>query len=174
MHPLLALAKASIETAFSNTIPTMPEGFTDKQGCFVTLTKHDELRGCIGYITTDKPLKETIVDAARGAAFHDPRFPPITKEEFEECAIEVSILSRPTLVKEKDQLSRQQAFIPGTTGLIIQQGWRSGLLLPQVFDEETTAQEALEMTCRKAGLKKDAWKSTHTELYTFTVERIEE
>lgn len=168
MHPLVKLAKDTLRSLFAQEEPEMPEGYEDEQGCFVTLTKDGELRGCIGYVTNDKPLKRSVKDAAEAAARNDPRFPPVREEELEGITVEVSVLSKPRRVQTDEPVKRLQAFNPGETGLIIQRGWKSGLLLPQVFDEDTPAEEAMRMTCRKAGLPPDAWKQPETGVYTFT------
>ena len=167
MHPLVKLAKDTIKSIFSKESVKEPEGYEERQGCFVTINEHGALRGCIGYVTSDKPLKETVREAAEAAALHDPRFPPLTEDELEEITIEVSVLTRPRKVASEDPLKRQEAFTAGRSGLIVQRGWKSGLLLPQVFDKETTAQEALSMTCEKAGLPRGAWKQPETSVYTF-------
>lgn len=174
MHPLVALAKNTIHALFSEETVTLPEGYDDHQGCFVTINKEGELRGCIGFITTKKSLKETVKEAAIGAAMHDPRFPSLTEEELDMITVEVSVLSKPEKVMSDDPTTRMESFIPGETGLIIQKGWKSGVLLPQVFDKDTPAQEALEMTCWKAELPRDAWRHAGTSVYTFTATIHEE
>lgn len=174
MHPLVQLAKDSIHALFSKEKVTLPEGFEEHQGCFVTLNKNKELRGCIGFITTKKSLKETVQEAARAAAKNDPRFPSLEEEELKDITIEVSVLSIPKKVMSNDPTTRMEAFNPGETGLIMQRGWKSGLLLPQVFKKDTPAQEALEMTCWKAELPKDAWRKAETNMYTFTATIYEE
>jgi AmmeMemoRadiSam system protein A len=172
-HPLVVLAKDAIASAFTGKEPKVPPGFEEHQGCFVTLHLDGELRGCIGYITSDQPLSQTIPEAARSAAFHDPRFPPLSKEEFAKVTIEVSVLSRPVQTGP-DEEEKLEAFEPGVTGLIVRKAWASGLLLPQVFDAETTAAEALAMTCQKAGLPKNAWREKNADVYTFTAKILEE
>jgi AmmeMemoRadiSam system protein A len=168
MHPLVSLAKETIHSIYSTQKIVIPQGFTEQQGCFVTITKQGKLRGCIGYITTDKPLVDTVQEAAKAAALHDPRFPPLEEEELAQITIEVSVLTRPQKIRSSSPSERAAAFNPGTTGLIVQRGWKSGLLLPQVFDENTTGIEALTMTSEKAGLPKNAWKEPETSVYVFS------
>lgn len=134
-------------------------------GAFVTLKRHGQLRGCIGRIDAVAPLRETIARMAQAAAFEDPRFPPLGLEEFEELAIEISILSPIELCPNPELIEI------GRHGLIIRSGARSGLLLPQVPVEwGWERQEFLEHTCRKAGLPLDAWRKANTEIFWFEAE----
>ena len=133
-----------------------------KQGLFVTLKKDGMLRGCIGTVTGVKPMAQAAADMARAAAFEDPRFRPLQKEELDEIHIEISVL---TPLRKLDGTDGIQV---GKHGLYVRQGFRSGLLLPQVpvelgWDRETF----LTQTCRKAGLPDQAWKNG-ADMYTFT------
>jgi AmmeMemoRadiSam system protein A len=137
--------------------------FYDERGCFVTLTEEGELRGCIGYPEPVKPLIDAIIDSARNAC-RDPRFPPLDPSELGKIRIEVSILTKPKPIKPAD-------VKVGRDGLIIRQGFRSGLLLPQVAVEYGwTKDEFLQHTCIKAGLTPGAWKEEGTELLAFQAE----
>ncbi len=170
---LTRVARSAIEEEFS-TNKTLdvelkynhPE-LLEKKGCFVTLTKNSDLRGCIGYITSDKPLIDTVKMAAKAAAFQDPRFPPLQEHELSNIRIEVSVLTTPKLLIANNEDDILRAFVPGETGIIIEKGFNSGLLLPQVFSKNTRAEEAFEMTCKKAGLNKDCWKDPETRIYLF-------
>jgi len=170
---LLLVARNAIARLFDDTLPLLSldkEKFSEKNGCFVTIHKDDVLRGCIGYITTEEPLYKSLPELAVAAARNDPRFPPLTKEEFDAgIHIQVSVLSLPRRVS-KELREKQASFIGGETGLIVQRGWKSGVLLPQVFDKNTYPDEALAMTCEKAELPKDAWRDEETSVFTFTAE----
>ncbi len=143
--------------------------FEGEWGVFVTLTtKNGTLRGCIGFIESLGSLQETLATAARSAATRDPRFPQVTPNELDNLTLEVSLLSPPFPIESND-------VIPGKHGLIIEKGWRRGLLLPQVpvkygWDRETY----LKQTCVKAGLPIDAWKNPNTKLQAFTAIVIDE
>jgi len=133
------------------------------RGAFTTLHLEGKLRGCVGYIAAVKPLLQTVAEAAVSAAFHDPRFPPVTAEEAPHLQIEISVLSLP-------QPIRPDEIVPGRHGLIVTQGSRRGLLLPQVAPEHGwDALTFLAQTCLKAGLPPDAWKTGAT-LEAFTAE----
>jgi AmmeMemoRadiSam system protein A len=133
-----------------------------KRGAFVTLKKHGELRGCIGYINTDKPLIHTVLENSYNAAFLDSRFTPLRLEELKDITIEISVLTEPETVKSPAEIK------PGRDGLIIERGKYRGLLLPQVADEHGwDVLTFLGQTCIKAGLPADSWKDRRTRIYRF-------
>ena len=174
---LVKLARAAVTTylAESKKIkPTDPlsEALAAKSGVFVTIEKlrGDErtLRGCIGYPLPYMPLAEATIDSALNAAFSDPRFPPLKEKELEQVVFEVSVLTPPKLLKASDPRSYPRLIKVGRDGLIIEQGFYKGLLLPQVpveygWDEETFLSEC----CMKAGLPPDSWLSKEVLVYTF-------
>jgi AmmeMemoRadiSam system protein A len=137
-------------------------------GCFVTLKNHEQLRGCIGQFTSNKPLIELIVDMAKASATGDPRFfsDPITTDELEQLDVEISVLS--PLQKTDDPLSLRL----GVDGIYIKRGCAGGCFLPQVATETGwSKKEFLSYCCaHKAGLPADAWKDPQTEVYLFTAE----
>ncbi len=134
-------------------------------GAFVTLKTGGELRGCIGHIVGDKPLVNTISEMACSAAFHDPRFPPLSVAEFSSLEVEISVLSPLEPCPDPDLIE------PGRHGLIIRQGRDQGLLLPQVATEWGWDRETfLQQTCRKAGLPPAAWKDQSTTIHWFEAE----
>lgn len=164
---LLQVARQSIEEEFGLTHVNLNQNFSknlnEKCGAFVTLSIDDELRGCIGYIISDKPLYKTVYEVAKKSALEDPRFYPLTLEELPHVDIEISVLSKPELVKSKDEIE------VGKHGLIIQKGPFHGLLLPQVATKYNwTVEEFLEHTCLKAGLSKHEWKNPATKIQKFT------
>jgi AmmeMemoRadiSam system protein A len=137
----------------------------EERGAFVTLHKHGDLRGCIGYIQAYKPLLETILEMAESAALKDPRFPPVTSDEVDELDIEISVLSP---LEDITDVSRIEV---GIHGIIIEQGWHKGLLLPQVATEQQWDRDTfLSQTCIKAGLPPDAWKKKNTRIQIFSAE----
>jgi uncharacterized protein len=163
---LLATAREAIRARLSFQAPDFPEptpALLAACGAFVTLKKDQELRGCIGHITASRPLVETVRDAAAASAFEDPRFPPLSREEWPSISIEISVLSPFSPVTDPGLIR------VGTHGLMIRQGRLSGLLLPQVATEQGWDRETfLARTCRKAGLPPDAWKSPQTTIESFS------
>lgn len=143
--------------------------FAEKHGAFVTLTIGGNLRGCIGYIVSQNPLIETIRDAAYGAAFEDPRFPTLHPRELAKCEVEISVLSKPFPMKSYDDIEI------GKHGLIVTEGYRRGLLLPQVpVEHNLDRDQYLSTLCQKAGLHPEYWKEKQLELEGFTAEVFSE
>ena len=163
---LLALARASVEAAASGKgDPDMPTGepYSSQGGAFVTLkTRSGQLRGCIGHFLGMGSVGETIVRMAAAAAVEDPRFPPVSAGELDGLRLEISLLS-PMVPTEAGEV------VPGTHGVYVRSGHRSGTLLPQVASEEGwDREELLSHTCMKAGLRPDAWRSSDSDLEIFT------
>ena len=170
---LLALAREAVCAAVRQGRQLVREadgvdaGLREPLGAFVTLTKHGELRGCIGYTEPLFPLYETIIRGGTAAALQDPRFSPVAPHELDDLRMEISVLS-PLRRATPDEV------IVGTHGLVVEQGRARGLLLPQVpLEWGWQRDEFLAHTCRKAGLALDAWQRTAT-LYTFTAEVFSE
>lgn len=169
---LLQIARQAITTAVTQgrlLQLTDPGGrLNSPAGVFVSLHKHDLLRGCIGQVTARDPLYRAVIDAATSAALHDPRFPPLSREELDEVDIEISVLSP---MAELDASSAEKQIVIGRHGLMVSKGANRGLLLPQVavqFGWE--AREFLEETCLKAGLPRQAWRSgARLEIFTAEV-----
>jgi AmmeMemoRadiSam system protein A len=126
------------------------------RGVFTTLYLRGELRGCVGYVAPMKPLFQAVAETACAAAFDDSRFWPVTAEESPELKISLSVLSQLFPI--------DAAHVEvGRHGLVISEGMRRGLLLPQVPAEHGWDRKTfLEQTCRKAGLPMDAWKKSAT------------
>ena len=164
---LLKLTRQTIFDFLHNKEPEEREFFSENlktpTGAFVTLHKHKELRGCIGYVSGFKPAQQAIADLAVSAAFNDPRFPPLTGDEFPEIDLEISILTPLETVNDISEIKI------GRDGLLIKQGRRQGLLLPQVATEYGwDVPTFLEQTCHKAGLSAKAWQEPETEIEKFS------
>ena len=139
----------------------------DARGVFVTLTEGGELRGCVGSLGSDRPLREAVVASAISAALDDPRFPPVTAAELPALHIEISVLGAPT------PLLDQSTFRPGIDGVIVERGGRRGLLLPEVATSRAwKAPQMLAAACGKAGLPEDAWLDPSTRLQAFRTVRF--
>lgn len=170
---LLKLARDALEAYFKDLDPDTSDctHLTQLRGCFVTLHKGRELRGCIGFIKPIIPLFEQIIAATKAAAFEDPRFEPLVEEELKDVNIEISILGRPELIKASSQEDYIDAIKVGKDGLIIQYYGSSGLLLPQVAKEyHWTPLQFLDAVSEKAGLGIGAWKSKDAKIYRFQAE----
>jgi AmmeMemoRadiSam system protein A len=170
---LLAEARETISAelekrkpVYSNSMQT-GSNLYEPCGAFVTLHtvngKNRNLRGCIGRMTANLPLIETVRTMAKEAAFGDPRFPPLKKEELEHCHIEISALSPMIPCPDPRQVK------VGVHGLYLRRGGRSGVLLPQVpVEQGWNLNEYLDYICVKAGLPPNSYEDSDAELLTFT------
>jgi uncharacterized protein len=173
---LLKIAKDSIQhglttgTPLSVNLADYSAELTLQRATFVTLEKHQQLRGCIGMLTAVRPLIEDVADNAFSAAFRDPRFPPVAANELDELEIHISILtpSEPMIfTSEADLLSQIQ---PDIDGLILQEGGRRGTFLPSVWEQLPDPKQFLRHLKQKAGLPPDYWSDSikvsryHTEM----------
>jgi len=171
---LLKLARDTIEK-YLKTKKTLhyetddPELMTPS-AVFVTLTIKGQLKGCIGSITPEGPLYQAVQQRAISAAVDDPRFSPVSEKELKDIKIEISVLSPLTRVRSADEIK------PRVHGVIVREGLRSGLFLPQVWEHFTNKEDFLSELCsQKAGLNPEAWRdAAKTELYVFTVFAFEE
>jgi len=169
---LLRLARQSLEEgvcgiAVPKELPDPAPALMEPRGAFVTLRKQGQLRGCIGHVLTSEPLYKTVQECAAAAALADPRFAPVTPDEVPSLHIEISVLSAPA------EIAPEQIVI-GEHGVLITQGRRRGLLLPQVpATWNWDRKQFLEETCVKAGLPQDAWQKG-ARIEAFTAEVFEE
>jgi AmmeMemoRadiSam system protein A len=168
----LQLARTAVVEAVSHRkLPdTFPrEGaFAERRGVFVTLHVRNRLQGCIGVIEANEPLGEAIVRCAASAALEDPRFAPMKPEQLDELSIEISLLSPMEPIAP-------EAIEIGRHGLFVRLHAQRGLLLPQVaIEHRLTREQFLEETCRKAGLRREAWRDPEAQLFAFTCEVFSE
>jgi uncharacterized protein len=169
---LLSIARESLAYYLQNgkikDFSVSNEKLKRKQGAFVTLENHGELRGCIGYIVGVKPLYETVAEMAVNAGTRDTRFYPVKAKELTEISFEISVLT------PFEKIDSPEQVVVGKHGLYIKKGFYSGLLLPQVATEyKWDKYEFLKHVCQKAGLPDDAWK-TGSELYVFSADVFNE
>ena len=163
-HDAILSALAGRELAPFTPPANLSEHLSEPRGAFTTLYGMGKLRGCVGYPTALLPLHRTVMETARAAAFDDPRFVPVTLAEAPELLVSISVLSPlcPILA---------DAIEVGRHGLLITDGVRRGLLLPQVPVEQGWDRVTfLEQTCRKASLPLDAWRSAQVKIEAFTAE----
>ena len=167
---LLRIARESITSYVRNgkrrTFVESDAVLNEPRGAFVTLHERGELRGCIGNMTAQGPLYKTVADMAVEAATGDRRFSRVSTQELDKIDIEISVLSPLRKVASAEEIT-----IPGD-GVIVKNGFASGVYLPQVATETGwNKEEFLTSLCaHKAGLSSDAWKDPATEMYVFTAE----
>lgn len=154
---LVGVAREAVRARVTGRQPEIPSSndYPEATGAFVTLKKHGELRGCIGTLECRRSLVEEVARVAVSAALEDPRFPPVTPSELGDLDVEVSVLGPLEAIDPADP----SAIEIGRHGLVVEQGPRRGLLLPQVATEWNLDRERfLAQTCVKAGLPPDAWR----------------
>jgi AmmeMemoRadiSam system protein A len=127
----------------------------------VSLHKNGRLRGCIGHFGEDVPLYEIVEEMARAAAFEDPRFLNVTREELDELEIEISVLTPMRRIYSLDEFELHRH------GIYIRKGYHGGTYLPQVADEVNWTKEEFVSHCSqdKAGLGWDGWKEADLYVY---------
>jgi len=177
---LLKVARQTIEQElFARKDQNSPESdispkFAEPRGTFVTLTIQGGLRGCIGHIIPQESLIEGVRVNAINAAFRDPRFRPLNKEEWKKVKIEVSILTEPKPVSYSDANDLLNELRPGVDGVILRKGFYQSTFLPQVWEQLPKKEEFLTHLCLKAGLGGDEWRKGELEVLTYQVQAFEE
>lgn len=153
------------------------EAYLKKRGVFVTLSSFPKkgLRGCIGFPEPVMPLWNALIEGAIAAAFRDSRFDRLSAVELEKIVVEVSVLTKPKLIKVKRADQYLKKIEIGRDGLVIKKSGAAGLLLPQVAPEwNWDSKQFLEECCMKAGLEKDSWKEEGTAVYSFQAQIFKE
>jgi AmmeMemoRadiSam system protein A len=150
-HPLVQLAQAAIrEYLLCDRVltpsPSITQEMQGKAGVFVSLKKYGRLRGCIGTISaTTGNLAEEVIQNAIRAASRDGRFPPVQENELDQLDCTVDVLSPLEPVRDVHELD------PKTYGVLVRDGSRKGLLLPDL-PEVTSAQQQLAIAKEKAAI----------------------
>jgi AmmeMemoRadiSam system protein B/AmmeMemoRadiSam system protein A len=172
---LLSIARGSIESrlaARSRTIPAAP-WLAQAGASFVTLTKDDALRGCIGSLEPRRTLGEDVAQNALGAAFHDPRFPAMTAAEWPQCRVEVSLLSTPKPLRFADEADLLAQIRAGEDGLIVEADGKRATFLPQVWEDIGDKRQFIDHLLKKAGLPADT-RLTRCKLFRYRVAKWKE
>ncbi len=173
-NELVKMARKAVIKLLKNNSKSNDSEFDSKfdfsSGVFVTINKQDSLRGCVGFPFPVKRLSEGLIDAAIAAATEDPRFTPVNIDELDQIVFEVTVLTPPIEINIEDPEDYLSIIKIGRDGLIVENAYTSGVLLPQVPTEYGwNEEEFLCQTCEKAGLDKDAWKDRSTKVSRFEV-----
>lgn len=155
---------------FKINLKLLPAELLEKKGTFVTLNINGKLRGCIGSLSPQRPLILDIIHNAQAAAFSDPRFNALTREEFKQLEIHVSIL---TDAQAMDVSSREELLAqlqPGVDGVILKENGKSATYLPSVWQKLPKPEIFISELRRKAGLDPDAWDESTQVLRYGTIE----
>lgn len=172
---LLSIARAEISRVFAvqheadETLPWLAE----PGACFVTITRHGELRGCIGTLEAHRPLLLDVKANALAAAFRDPRFPSLTSDELPHVAIEVSLLTPPQPMPFRDEADALEQLRPDIDGVIFQFAHYRSTFLPQVWEQLPHPRQFMAHLKHKAGLPIDFW-SPEVRLLRYAVEKWKE
>ena len=141
---------------------------------FVTLTRKDQLRGCIGSLTPNQPLAEDVRDHAIAAASQDYRFPALKADELSEITIEVSRLTIPQDLEYEEPEDLVKLIRPGIDGVILVDGYQRATFLPQVWEKLPEPVIFLEHLCMKMGASPDLWRTKKLEVQVYQVEEFHE
>ncbi len=179
-HYMVEIAKEAIREVFEKRpiidrdklLREHPE-LAQKGAAFVTLEKRHSLRGCIGSLIAHRMLLDDLIENAKAAAFNDPRFPPLTKEEFEDpgLTVEISLLSEPKPLAYTDIDDLRRKIKQGYHGVILKLGASQATYLPQVWEQLPDFDAFFATLCQKAGLPGNCLQS-HPEIYIYHAEKI--
>jgi AmmeMemoRadiSam system protein B/AmmeMemoRadiSam system protein A len=178
---LFELAKTTLELYVKEekVFEPDPEHFSkfpkllEQRGTFVTLKKNGELRGCIGNLIGRQPVYVSVRDNAINAAVHDPRFPPVMKDELPEISLSISVLDMPRLL----WVANAEEYLEKLThqdGVIIISGNHQSTYLPQVWEQIPNSVDFLSNLCIKGGARPDCWKHPDTQIYTYHAQEFGE
>lgn len=160
---LLQLALDSIEEGLERgkallvSLDDLEAGLREQRACFVTLNRLGQLRGCIGHLEPVQPLVRDVVENAFAAAFRDPRFPPLSRNELDELDIHISILTPATSITFTSEADLVSQIRPNIDGLILQDGFHRGTFLPSVWESLPQREQFWRHLKQKAGLSQDHW-----------------
>ena len=177
---LLDLARATLREAVTHgRVPGVDESKVPAKtaapaACFVTLTKHGQLRGCIGNLQPQSPLWQAVIANTVNAALRDSRFAPVTTNELDEIEIEISVLTEPkplAFTSPEDLLAKLR---PYRDGVILQIGDRSATYLPQVWEQIPDKASFLDSLSQKAGAAAGDWRQPGTRVSIYHVEAFKE
>lgn len=168
---LLPIARAAISRALE--IPSAADEtaswLAEHGACFVTLTQHGELRGCIGTLQAHRSLLADIKSNAVSAALHDPRFMPLSAEELDITAVEISLLSATQPMEVRHETDALAQLRPGVDGIVFEYGRYRSTFLPQVWEQLPRPHQFMAHLKRKAGLPDDFWaEGVKLSRYTVT------
>jgi AmmeMemoRadiSam system protein A len=177
---LLQLARQALEAAVQGKklAPLKMETFSERLrqpgASFVTLTKHGNLRGCIGALEPYQPLAEDVREHAVAAALDDYRFPKVQPSELPSIAIEISRLTMPTPLSYQTPDELLSKLRPGVDGVILRDGSRRATFLPQVWEKLPDPHDFLDHLCAKMGAPEDLWQRQPLDVAVYQVEEFHE
>lgn len=176
-HTLLRVARDSILHGLTNRraldidVRAYPPALQTPRATFVTLELDNNLRGCIGTLEAKRAVVEDVAHNAFAAAFDDPRFAPLTAEEFPRLALHISVLSPPEIMVVDSEYDLQRQLRAGIDGLILDDGRHRGTFLPSVWETLPEPRDFIRRLKLKAGLPENTW-SPSIKVQRYTTESI--
>ncbi len=172
---LLAIARGAIAGSLGEPAPPFDAAnwLQEPGATFVTLQMHGKLRGCVGSLLAQRPLREDVETNACAAAFHDSRFAPLSRHEYPDIEIEVSLLSTMESLAFENQEHLLTLLRPGVDGVVLEYGGQRGTFLPQVWEQLPDPKSFLVQLKQKAGLPADFW-SDGIQISRYTVAKWRE
>ena len=177
---LLRLAREALTCAVRGEefppldLDQLPPVLRENGASFVTLTRHGDLRGCIGTLEARQPLAEDVREHAAAAALDDYRFPPVSPAELPEIHIEVSCLTRPQPLEYSSPEDLVNKLRPGVDGVVLRDAYRRATFLPQVWEHLPEPDEFLDQLCLKMGVQRNYWRCNPLRVETYQVEEFHE
>lgn len=177
---LLLLARSTIATAVRQQPPPVPNStdfdapLIQQRACFVTIEKDSHLRGCIGHLLPQKPLYKAVMDAARQAAFADPRFAPLQPDELDDITLEISLLSPILPLSHHSPAELLDQLEPFRHGVVLQFEDRTSTFLPQVWGQIPDKTAFLDRLALKGGWDPATWRDARTRVSIYEVECFHE
>lgn len=170
---LLKVARRTLEEQFgippAEELPPPSPMLLQPAATFVTLTLHGELRGCVGALEAYQPLIEDVKEHAVAAAFHDYRFPPLTKEELPLIEIEISVLTKPKRLRYESPMALPSYLKPYEDGVVLAWRGRRATFLPQVWHKLSKPEEFLDHLCLKMGVDPYLWRKEILDVSIYQV-----
>lgn len=177
---LLRLAREALERGVrGQPLPpldweNLPPRLREPGATFVTLTRHGQLRGCVGAIEATQPLAEDVREHAIAAALYDYRFPPVTPAELPDIRLEISCLTPPERLTYTDPEDLVRRLRPGVDGVVLSDGLRRATFLPQVWEHLPNPEDFLDHLCQKMGAPPDLWRRIPLQVWVYQVEKFHE
>lgn len=177
---LLKLARESLACAVrgESSLPLdfdgLPPALRENGASFVTLTRHDQLRGCIGTLEARQPLAEDVREHAAEAALDDYRFPPVTIPELDDIHIEISRLTKPEVLEYNGANDLLRKLRLGVDGVVLRDRYRRATFLPQVWEHLPEPEDFLNQLCLKMGADRNYWRSNKLTVEIYQVEEFHE
>jgi AmmeMemoRadiSam system protein A len=177
---LLQLARKTLETVIRDhskyhvDLEKYTPRLQQNGASFVTLTRHEALRGCIGTLEAYQPLVQDVCEHAEAAALEDYRFPPVRKEELDQIKIEVSVLTPAVPLEYSTSDELIERLRPGIDGVVLRDGIHRATFLPQVWEQLPEPEDFLSHLCAKMGAASDLWRRKVLQVSIYQVEEFHE